>query len=86
MAGADTRFGAGLFEIPKHLAARFGVGLDADEADAPVIDPHLSLGHGAPNGVSRGMRADLLEHLPLAVLIFADAEGHQLIERQRPPR
>jgi hypothetical protein len=30
------------------------------------------------------VRSDPLEHLPLTVLIRADAEGHQLVERQRP--
>lgn len=30
------------------------------------------------------MGADLLQHLPLPVLILADAEGGQLIQSQRP--
>ena len=30
------------------------------------------------------MRSALVEHLTLALLILADAEGHQLVQRQRP--
>ena len=71
-------------QVAQHPAPLGLVGLHADEADAPVIDADLGLGHGAADGVNGTILAQLLEHLPLPVLIRADAEGHQLVQGQRP--
>jgi len=42
----------------------------------------LGLGHGASDHVRRAVPRQLLQHLLLALMVFADGEGHELVQRQ----